>query len=87
MSRHLPKRPLKKPGTKHISPFGIFIVKAYQMLSMKKVVLLLVAAAAMIYAACTHYYGVGNHKPERQHTNTVDTAMGGDAMKKDSLIK
>lgn len=57
---------------------------------MKKYVLIFVASIAMIYAACsTHYYGVNNSKPSRRTTemnNTTDTAMGGDAMKRDSVI-
>ena len=54
---------------------------------MKKATLILVAAIAMIYAACshTHYYGIKDQKPAVTNS-TVDTAMGGDAMKKDSTI-
>jgi len=49
--------------------------------------LIIVAAIAMIYAACSHphYYGVKDQKPAA-NTNAIDTAMGGDAMKKDSTM-
>jgi len=57
---------------------------------MKKYILITVASVAMVYAACsTHYYGVNNSKSNRHAaaaTNFSDTAMGGDAMKKDSTI-
>lgn len=54
---------------------------------MKKATLILVAAIAMVYAACSHkhYYGITNQAPAAK-TNAVDTAMGGDAMKKDSTM-
>lgn len=54
---------------------------------MKKTVLIVFAAIAMIYAACshTHYYGIKDQKPA-VNNNVADTAMGGDAMKKDSTM-
>jgi len=69
---------------------GTVAVLSFNMLTMKKYVLIAVASVAMMYAACsTHYYGVNNSKSNRQAastTNSIDTAMGGDAMKKDSAI-